>query len=728
MHPWSRTDFLPALSAEGVESRAHRLPVRNMPPDDTNDRDSLSSMTVAELREICRERGLLVSGKKAEIIDRILGEPDEEEVQPEAPEALILEEKPPVVREKSSSQRVEEALSGKEATIQPQIAEVVEAEIVVAEPIIVEETEQEPEETTEDDKASLVITIPSISSLGDEWKKFAAVAVVVLLVGVLATQFLQRASGFETRELHYGDSMDFMISDSRIEIQGEEMLGLVRDSTGGVLEDACEELSVEMSGTGQVSVTDGFDDGAVGMTDSLGRSGFATVEKAISMDLNVDFEGRTWRDPGDCGSIKWVLEGNELVIDSTSWTEIEDVKTIRTDSSINFRDADMEATNLRAVTYGTNSLGGIGDILPTLSFPLTPIELNEFFGNAVIKEGARSTDPDLGWDSDWSWEVKQELSDPSHGLVYEVRMEHEDIRDCYGHAHLTLWVKDGSPWPVRQVADIVLDKDLQTSRCDFLSSAISEEILPEGRLTIAMTMSKTGSGKFGSDAVDWGRNYLKPTAGEDRPGTTSERSWVDSMVDESDIREFPIEDATSCLKSTYPNHQASQALESGGYVWKSEWSQQDGVPEWNLSWVDDMDRSGWLVLRQVLAQPANGCEMTSEDTNPTGEVSWNRDSIPRTQTMGLLESRVLEDDRYPGLSQYLESGGEWHEQANVGYRLSVTQDNEILSLLPGDLGDGKVTLTAGRDWESGGRDRSVEMAMDAETGEMVLWYLIDRSS
>ena len=56
----------------------------------------------------------------------------------------------------------------------------------------------------------------------------------------------------------------------------------------------------------------------------------------------------------------------------------------------------------------------------------------------------------------------------------------------------------------------------------------------------------------------------------------------------------------------------------------------------------------------------------------------------------------------------------------------MTQDNEILSLLPGDLG--KVTLTAGRDWENGGRDRSVDMAMDAETGEMVLWYYVDRST
>ena len=674
-------------------------------------------MTVAELREICRDRGLLVSGKKAEIIDRILGEPEEEESESEVPEALILEDDVPEEEEKSTSQRVEEALSRtKDQVIE---AEVVVAEVVAPEPV---------EEPTEDDQASLVITIPSISSLGDEWKKFAAVAVVVLLVGVLATQFLQRASGFETRELHYGDSMDFMISDSTIAIQGEEMLGLVRDSTGEILDDACEELSVEMSGTGSVSVADGFDEGAVGTTDSLGRSGFTAVEKSISMDLNVDFEGRTWRDPGDCGSIKWVLEGNEMVLGSTSWVEIEDVKTIRTDSSLFFRDADSETTNLRVVSYGANSLGGIGDILPTLSFPLTPIELHEFFGNAVIKEGARSTDPELGWDSDWSWEVKQELSDPSHGLVYEVRMEHEDIGDCYGHAHLTLWVKEGSPWPVRQAADIVLDKDLQTSRCDFLSSAISEEVLPEGRLTIGMTMSKTGSGTYGSDSVDWGRNYLKPTAGEDRPGTTSERSWVDSMVDESQIRDFPLEEATTCLKSTYPSHQASQALDSGGYVWKSEWSHQGEDPEWNLSWVDDMDRSGWLVLRQVASPPSDGCEITSDGTNSVGDVSWNRDSIPRTQTMDLLETRVLEDERYPGLSQYLESGGDWHEQAQVGYRLSVTEDNEILSLLPGDLGDGKATLTAGRDWENGGRDRSVDMAMDAETGEMVLWYYVDRST
>lgn len=711
-----------------------------MPPDDTTDRDSLSSKTVADLRQICKEMGLMVSGKKAELVDRILADSEQNDEPPEPEEPLILEAETPSTVEKSSSQRVEEALSrasgGVERTELPETevmeSEVMEAEVIEAEVIeaaVVEEepfiAEPEDEGPPEEDQASLVITIPTLSSLGTEWRKAAAVLVVVLLVGVLATQFLQRTSGFETRELHYGDRMEFIVTDSSISIQGEEMLSLARDSTGDILADVCDEVSVGMGGTGSVSVINGYDEGAVDTTDSLGRDGFRAVEKRISMDLDLDFEGKAWRDPGDCGNVVWLLAGNKMDIESTSWVEIEDIETARTDTTVSFMDADSQTTNLRTVTYGASGLGGFGEIIPTLMFPLTPIELHEFFGNTVIKEGARSSDPDIGWDSDWSWEVKKEKSDDTQGLYYEIQMEHDNIGDCYGHAYLTLWVKEGSPWPVHQSADIILDKDLQTSRCDFLSSTLSEELLPEGTLSIRMTMSKSGKGTGGDSAVDWGRNYLKPTAGEDRPGTSSERSWVDAMVDESEIRDFTLEEATSCLKSTYPGHQASQALDSGGYVWTSQWSQMGEEPEWNLSWVDDMDRSGWLVLRQV-AGPAGGCEKTSEGTNPTGEVSWNRDSIPRTQTMSLLEGRILEDGRYPDLSQLIEAGGDWHPEASVGYRLSVTEDNDVLTLLPGDLGDGKVTLTAGRDWQAGGRDRSVDMAMDAETGEMVLWYMVDQ--
>ena len=39
---------------------------------DPIDRDTLTSRTVAQLREICKKQGLMVSGKKSELIERIL--------------------------------------------------------------------------------------------------------------------------------------------------------------------------------------------------------------------------------------------------------------------------------------------------------------------------------------------------------------------------------------------------------------------------------------------------------------------------------------------------------------------------------------------------------------------------------------------------------------------------------------------------------------------------------
>ena len=174
-------------------------------------------------------------------------------------------------------------------------AEVVEATVVQEKPQQAEKS-QDPVILGEDDQPSIVITMPTLSSLGERWKAVTAIALVVILVGAATTVFLQRSSGFITSDLQFGDSMDFQVIDSEISIVGEEMLGLVRDSTGEILERVCGELSVEMSGTGTVSVTDGFESGAVETTDSLGRTGFLAVEKNIGMDLDVDFGGRSWRD------------------------------------------------------------------------------------------------------------------------------------------------------------------------------------------------------------------------------------------------------------------------------------------------------------------------------------------------------------------------------------------------------------------------------------------------
>jgi len=693
-----------------------------MPEDATFDRESLSSRTVAKLREICKDRGLLVSGKKSVLVDRILEDAGIVEEPKVTSEDEIWEEDALVIDdEEDTRERVNEVLS--------RIGEVVEAEVVVAEVITPEDDEELkiPDATIEeDDQPSLVISMPSLSSLGDRWKAVVAVLLVTILVGATATIFLQRSSGFAVAEMHFGESMDFQIIDSSVSINGEEMLSLVRDSSGGILDPACGEFSMEMDGTGTVSVLEGSESGAVGTTDSLGRSGFLSAEKSISMDLDVDFEGRTWRDEAetDCGNIRWVMSGNDLLIDSTSWVELEKTEVKRADTTLSFSDVDSETTEIRVVTFDTAGLGGLGALLPTLSFPMTPIELHDFFGDVVIKEGASSQDSDLNWNSDWKWEVKKEFRDETHGLVYPVFLEHEEISRCYGHATIQIYLQSDSPWPVKQVSDILLDKDLQTNDCDFLVSTLSEEILPQGTLSISTTFSRTDS-KSGSDPIDWGRRYIgSPSEGEDRPGTSSKRNWVDSMWDDSEIRQFDLEEAVACLKSRHQDNQATQALESGGYIWKAAWSKPTGEGEWNMSWVDEDDDSGWLVLRKS----EEGCEIVSSGSNDRGSVSWNRDSIPSTQTMSLLENRILSSDRYPDLSQFIQSGNSWKSDTDVGYRLSVTEDNEILSFLPGDLGDGQVRMTATRNWEENGRDKSLFLSMGADDGEMEIWYLIDRST
>ena len=60
----------------------------------------------------------------------------------------------------------------------------------------------------------------------------------------------------------------------------------------------------------------------------------------------------------------------------------------------------------------------------------------------------------------------------------------------------------------------------------------------------------------------------------------------------------------------------------------------------------------------------------------------NRNAIPDTLTMNSLESRLLSSSRYPGLNMHINDGsGGWDDDVEYGYRLSVTQDNEIFDVI-----------------------------------------------
>lgn len=250
------------------------------------DRDSLSTMKVSELRSLCKEKGLLISGKKEELIARLLGE--------KAP-ASTSENK---VTSSSSEQDKDDAIDRLLSRIEsggagepleevvestPTPAEVIEAEVIEADIVQVETEphldedadlflESDEEEITpvtkqpelildeeevdawsggviadeteptllaseidsDTEEASITITIPSLSSIQFSPKVIAAVAISALILGAIAfTFFMQQDSSFQARTLHYGDSMQFDILSSSIDVEGDDMVAIFRDAASG---------------------------------------------------------------------------------------------------------------------------------------------------------------------------------------------------------------------------------------------------------------------------------------------------------------------------------------------------------------------------------------------------------------------------------------------------------------------------------------------------------------
>ena len=717
-----------------------------MPKDDqpSIDPDLLPGMKVAELRDICINLKLHVSGKKSVLIDRIMSELGHENKSSneEIDEIILLHEDEEIdeisnTSKKDVNDKIDKLISKK--IIKADSLNLTdgknEPEVFVAEMIVSNENEISEKKTSNinrssipnftidesskvDDTASMVITLPSLKNLQLNFKMIGAVFAVLLLTGGAVFFVLNNDNSFSPSPLNHGDEMNFNVEEGRISIIGDDMVRIFRDSSGSVLEDACGELEISMAGIGKVSVSRDEELS----TDNLGRSGFYTAEKNIEHELVVDFEGKTWRDLDECGNLGWSMAGNSLDMITTSWTELEHKELKRTKTDVTFVDIENKITNMQSVTYGLDGIGDLDILLPILTLPLKPIELYSFFGDRVLSEGGKSLG-DETWNSDWHWTVGGEIKTQNHGLVRTINIYHSEIGKCFGHANIEIQVKDGNPWPIRQEVDILIDKNTLNNDCNFLVSSAADALLPDGKLTIRLTMGEYSS-ISGNYPIDWGKEYLKPAVSDDRPRNSDEKKWIDSMWDESEIRIFTLEEAKNCLRNNHSSSDASLAIIDGGYIWQAYWQHPDDVqnPQWNISWVDPDDNSGWLLLS---GSSSDECSIVNSANNNQGEINWNKDSIPTTPSLYLLEQRVLNEARYPDLHDVISnSQNTWDSEVKLGYRLSVSEENEVFSIIPIDLIDGQVSMTGTRQWSNSGKENTVSFALNAQTGEMLAWYYL----
>ncbi|MDB3855095.1 SAP domain-containing protein [Euryarchaeota archaeon] len=745
--------------------------------------DSLSEMKVSELREICKKGELLISGNKADLIVRILENnlknQDDKELflDDENIEIAQVQPQDAVIKDKvRSSREIDDAIDRlisrvdddeikpiKESIISENEimeAEILEAEIIEEKPILDDNQHEESLILEDDDpwdgessdlhrkeveikhqsedveKPSVIITLPSLDIFKKYRLQISAISLVILLVSAGVFYFLSADSSFQARPLNYDDSMTFTLSDGLIDLEGDEMVSLLRDALPETaIQDACNRLTVNLAGTGSIEIIQGDSSeithpidsaesslqGVVSVKDAYGRS-HLTVQQKITHNLNIDLEGKTWKETNICGNLGWSLSGNQLSMDTNIYDELAEQSILRSESDISFTDIEGDNTKANIVTFGADGFGNLDGIATILTFPLTPIALHEFFGDIKLESGMKSESLS-DWNKDWNWEVGSEQRNAEHGLVYPVSITNTEVERCLGRMNIDILVKSGVPWPVEQVVDILIDKDQSTSDCSFIESTATDAALPEGTLTISMKMSQITSDS-GSKSIPWGSTYVsRPGPGEDKLSESAKKDWSTAMWDESEIRSFSLEDAVNCLRSNYTNRDITVAIDSDGYIWQGFYSYSSNVEsneyfeEWNLSWVRSDETSGWAIIRQN-----DACSFESERRND-GEITWNQEAIPSTHTLKNLEARILDTNRYEGLSISHDIDG-----INYGYRLSVSEESDLFSFLPGDLTEGQVLVVGSREWVESNREHNINYAMDAQTGRMLAWAEVIGSS
>lgn len=689
-----------------------------------------SSHTVAELKAMCKENGLPINGKKADLLDR-LNRYFTDDLEPEEEESISLEEE-------SISMEEEEVVSLESESVPlPELDEddeILEAEVLDAE--IVEEVEP-----------AFVKEQRGKKTLVDQIKnpKVAAILLTLLVAtGGWYWYVNNQLQPFTADDLRYGDSMEYTLLNGELEVTGE-YVELIRENVDvDQLNKSCR-LLMTFSGIGTTSVTDGgsseldfeADDSLEGVVRAKGAYGldWLTVEKVQTRNFDQialkSYNPKPLQ-PDECqsGSSIYSVGGN-LELNTKSWTEISERDVIATE-------AEWKLTLGEDYTQGTtvsNGLGGIlgllEDVAPGVAVVISPIELREMMGTKLIETGTTGTH--LGWD--WNVIGSDEVDGEE---MWKVSLENNQVRDnCFGHARITMWVTEDSPWAVRQNVDVYISGDEgDKSACGSISEALADVVLPDGKISMTLEMSMNSISR-GDKLLDLGRSYSSvPNAGAYVPTSEELIDWGDydlHMPDNSSLRSESLEDAVQCLTSGHVSEAvaANAALNDDGYIWRARDDRsQQGITIWNLSWVSSDPNSGWVEF-EVKGEVSNeNCTYIAHGGNDE-TVAHSRSDIPSVLSIRMMEEDLTDQTRYPVLSGsdgLFTSAGEYHPETRIGM-LVVTPDSELTDWLNAlDTGDaGATTLDFTRTWTStiNGMDweNSLSVAMDARTGQLVGWNL-----
>ena len=705
-----------------------------------------SSLTVVALKEICRARNLPVSGRKSEIIERLL--------------ASVIDDSNPVTE---SSEPVED----EEASISLDEDEPIEVEEVVDESsetfIVAEKTDDEEileatlefEETeientieileAEIHEAEVIDDLPAVVSLKKQRPttlieqlqnpKFAVVVITLLLAGSGWYWYsINQLEPFTPDNLRYGDEMSYTITNGNIDVT-DEFISMFTDHFESE-EEICR-LRVSFSGSGSTAITKGTESDLVGEAgDSLlgairARGGLGlpwlTAEKVHTHDYQeLDIQRHSPSIiPGSnqCSDLSVGGSGRMNLV-TTSWEEIGERETIATQADWSL---DIDTTHREgvAMSYGVGgTFGLLESIIPGVVMILSPIEVAALIGDSLIETGA--TGSYLGW----NWNV---IGPDNIGGVdmWKVVVDHENVRDlCLGSAVITIWIEESSPWALQQQVDLsITGKEGNRAGCSTTSTILSDLFFPEGTLDYQITFARS-SLQRGEKLLDLGRSYAsRPNPIAWTPSSSELEDWGDDemhLPDDSKIRTHPLESALECVPYLSEAVAARAALSGDGYIWRAIDQRTASTTTWNLSWVETDDTSGWLRMNITGPPSDENCTYEAHGAHDNS-IAWNRNDIPAALNMSEMEQRLSDESRYQhftGTDGFFISDGNPHESTRFGHLVVIPGSDytDWINRLS-EIENGATTVDLSRKWDSGGWSNTLSMAADATDGRVIGWNL-----
>ena len=736
-----------------------------------------TNLTVAKLKALCVLNDLSASGKKAELLGRLLEagvdketlgievfdektstfqatSPEETSPEPEAevdtdaegetdaedePVMLSLEDDDTMDNVPLPASDEDDKEAGQAGGEDDDVleAEILEADLVDDEDL---DTSEEADEQQE-------VPLPETSSSNPSPSKRSEKDAMTLLemvrrpqaIAVMLTVLLLGAGGwyyvnnqlepFTADSLRYGDSMGYMITEGSF-LASEEYVSLVTDR----LDDPPNYCKIRLTfqgestasiteGTGAELSTQSSDDrlGAVKIRGGQGMSWLA-VESVNDMSFSqFDVSGH-YPIASKCSDFTTDTTTGQADLTLTSWKELREQVVLATE--LDFA-ATLSATAYEgtAFTYGVGGIfGDLEELSPGLGMVIAPVELTDFFGNAYITKDATGTS------SGWEWRVTGSEKVGSTNM-WKVTASHRDVRDfCLGYATMTMWLDADSPWAARQTVDVAISSsEASQSSCSAWQQRGVDAVLPEGELELHHTFERTTLSR-GIKAIELGKTYdNRPQANDLNPDDDELVNWgVDGthLPDNSTVRQHPLDEAMACIDEfSGVASGAVTALENDGYVWRAVDKQNGTSTEWNLSWVDSDTTAGWLHF-SVSGGGAEtlACEFIAKGTFDES-VSHNRDSIPKVLPLHAIETRLMDDQRFPALTgpaALFDNNGP-HESTSMGYLVVVPGTGFGIDF--SDLLDtsGATTVDVQRQWQDGTKDRSFSLLADASDGRLIGW-------